>query len=65
MLNVDGFPGGTGGKDHLPMQEPRVWSLGWEDPLEEDTATHSQPMATQVFLPGDSQGQRSLVGYGP
>ena len=27
------------------------------DPLEEEMATHS------VFLPGKSQGQRSLVGY--
>ena len=34
---------------NLPaMQETWVWSLGWEDPLEEDMATHS------VFLPGES-----------
>ena len=27
---------------HLPaMQETRVWSLGWEDPLEESVAIHS------------------------
>ena len=27
---------------HLPaMQETWVWSLGWEDPLEEKMATHS------------------------
>ena len=31
----------------------------WEDPLEEGMATHS------VFLPGESYGQRSLVGYSP
>ena len=36
-----------------------VRSLGWEDPLEEGMATHS------VFLPGESYGQRSLVGYSP
>ena len=36
-----------------------VWSLGWEEPLEEGMATHS------VFLPRESHGQRSLVGYGP
>ena len=40
-------------------QERWVRSLGWEDPLEEGTATHP------VFLPGESQGQRSLVGYSP
>ena len=36
-----------------------VQSLGWEDPLEEGMAT------TLVFLPEESHGQRSLVGYGP
>ena len=34
-------------------------SLGWGDPLEEGW----QP--TPVFLPGESHGQRSLVGYCP
>ena len=33
--------------------------LGQEDPLEEDR----QP--TSVFLPGESHGQRTLVGYSP
>ena len=37
-----------------------VLSLGWEDLLEEEMATHS------VFLPdGQSHGQRTLVGYSP
>ena len=36
-----------------------LWSLGWEDPLEEDMATHT------VFLPGRSNRQKSLVGYSP
>ena len=33
--------------------------LGWEDPLVKDKATHSS------ILPGESHGQRSLVGYSP
>ena len=33
--------------------------MGWEDPLEEEMAT------TPVFLPGESHGQRNLVGYSP
>ena len=37
----------------------RVRSLGQKDPLEKEMAT------TPVFLPGESQGQRSLVGYSP
>ena len=36
----------------------QVQSLGQEDPLEEGTAT-------PVFLPGESQGQRSVAGYSP
>ena len=45
---------------NLPvMQETRVRSLGWEDPLEKGMATHS------IFLPGESHGQRFLVGYSP
>ena len=34
-------------------------SLGWEDPLEKEMATHS------TFLPGESHGQRSMVDYSP
>ena len=28
-------------------------------------ATHSRTLATPVFLPGESHGQRSLAGYSP
>ena len=43
---------------NLPaIQETRVWSQGWEDPLEKGM----QP--TPVFLPGESHGQRRLAGY--
>ena len=41
------------------IQETWVWSLSWEDPLENETAT------TPVFLPGESHGHRSLEGYSP
>ena len=39
--------------------EMQVWSLGLNDPLEEDAPTHSS------ILPGEFHGQKSLVGYGP
>ena len=43
---------------NLPaVQEPQVHPLGQEDPLEKGMAT--------LFLPGEFQGQRSLVGYSP
>ena len=37
----------------------RVASLGWENPLEEGMTTHC------IIFPGESHGQRSLVGYSP
>ena len=43
---------------NLPaVQETRVPSLGQEDPPEKGMAT------TPIFLPGESHGQRSMVGY--
>ena len=37
---------------HLPaMQETRVWSLDWEDPLEKETATHSSTLAWKIPWP--------------
>ena len=30
------------------MQEPQVWSLGWEDPLEEDMATTSSILTWRI-----------------
>ena len=30
------------------MQETRVWSLGQEDPLEEEMATHSSILALEI-----------------
>ena len=44
---------------NLPVvQETKVQSLR-EDPLEKEMAP------TPVFLPGESHGQTSLVGYSP
>ena len=30
------------------MQEMQVWSLDWEDPLEEEMATHSSILAWKI-----------------
>ena len=40
-------------------EETWILSPGWEDPREEEMAS------TPVFLPGESHGERSLVGYSP
>ena len=41
------------------MQEMQIQSLGQEDPLEEEMATHSSVLAWEIH------GQRSLAGYSP
>ena len=49
-------------KDCLPMQEPRVQSLGWEDCLEKEMATHSSILAWEIPWteePGGLQSMRS------
>ena len=45
---------------HLPaMRETQVQSLGWEDLLEKEMATHSSILAWKI------PGWRSMVGYSP
>ena len=61
VVHQQGFPAGARGKEPTCQcrrhKETWVRSLGQEDPPEEGMATHFT-----VFLPGESQGQRSLVG---
>ena len=55
-------PGGLAPKNPPAMQETpetQVRSLGRKDPLEQEMATHSSPLARE------SHGQRSLAGYSP
>ena len=54
------LPGGSVVKNPPSIQEPRVWSLGWED-----SPGEGEWQPTLVFLPGESHGQRSLAGYSP
>ena len=41
---------GSGGKavKHLWVQEMQVWSLGQDDPLEKEVATHSSILAWEI-----------------
>ena len=41
---------------HLPMQETRVRSLGSEDPLEKEMATHSRTLAWRIPWTEESVG---------
>jgi len=42
------------------LQEMRVWSLGWEDPLEEDMATHSSILAWRIPWTEEPGRQQSI-----
>ena len=44
----EGFLGGSGGKNPLAVQETQVRSLGGEDPLEKEMATHSNILAWKI-----------------
>ena len=44
-----GFPDGSAVKKNLPaMQETQVWSLSWEDPLEEEMAIHPSTFTWKI-----------------
>ena len=48
------------GSENLPaMQETQVGSLGWEDPLEEGTATHSSILAWRI--PWTEESGKAMV----
>ena len=42
------------------MQETWVWSLGWEDPLEEGMATHSSILAWRIPWTEEPGGLQSI-----
>ena len=46
---------------NLPaMQEPRVQSLGWKDPLEKGMATHSSILAWEIPWTEEPDGLQSM-----
>ena len=56
------FPGDSDGKESACVPETWVWSLGWEDPLDEGRATHSSILAWRMPTHREAW---SLVGYSP
>ena len=59
-----GFPSGSAVKKPPVMQEPQVWSLGWEDPLEEGTATHSSVLTWRIIPWTEEPGRLQLWRVG-
>ena len=46
------------------MRETRVRSLGWEDPLEKEMATHSSPRAWQILWTEEPSRLQSMGSLG-
>ena len=42
------------------MQETRVWSLGWDDVLEEEMPTHSSILAWEIPWAEEPDGIQSI-----
>ena len=65
MININiytltrGFPGGSDGKASACNAGEPGSIPGWEDPLEEEMATHSSTLAWKI------PWTRTLVGYSP
>ena len=58
------FPMAQMVKNPSAMQETQVWSLYWEDPLEEGMATHSSSLTWRI--PMDSESMSCIMeGYRP
>ena len=50
--SVPGFPGGSVGKESTCDGGDWVRPVGWEDPLEEDMATHCSLLAWRIPMDG-------------
>ena len=48
------------GKEYLLMQEAHVQSLGWEDPLEKEMATHSNILSWEMVWTEQTGGLHSM-----
>ena len=48
-------------KIHLPMKETWVQSLGWEDSLEKEMATHSSILAWRISWTEEPDGLQSMA----
>ena len=58
-LEMCSFLGGLVVKNLPAMQETPVWSLGWEDPLEKEKATHSSILAWEIPWTEEPDGLQS------
>ena len=60
IMHMMGFPVAQLVKNPPAMQETWVQSLGWEDPLEKGTATHSSILAQRIPWTTQSMGSQRV-----
>ena len=60
IMEHRGFPGGSDSEESAHNVGDLSSIPGWENPL-----WRRKWQLTSIFLPGESHGQRSLVGYSP
>ena len=60
LENLMGFPGGSDSKSPPAMQEMQVQSLGQEDPLEKEMATHFIILAWEIPWIEEPGGQQYM-----
>ena len=63
QLTLQGFSDGSAVKNLPAVQETqktRIPSLGWEDPLEEEMATHSSILAWRIPWTEEPRGLQSI-----
>ena len=60
LPQVKGFPGASGKRIYLPMQETWVQSLGQEDPLEKEMANRSSIFAWEISWTEKPGGLQSM-----
>ena len=58
-----GFPGGSVVKNQPAVQETQVQSLGREDPLEEEMATHSNILGERIPWTEEPDGLQSMTSH--
>ena len=56
-----GFPGGLDGKESACSEKTQVRSLGQEDPLEKEMATHSSILAWRIPWTEETGGLQTVV----
>ena len=60
LTKLPTFTGGSVVEDLPAMQEMRVQSLGWKDPLEEEMATHSSIPVWEILWTEEPGGLQSM-----